>query len=161
MDEGKSYAAEAARSLMDDARRSGSGRGGLPAQPRNLHLLEVDLNINFTALSRNLRLFAAPALLLAASLILSLCAASYTTGTSPVLDMLMHTFGRLLSWAALACFAVGGAWYGYNLWQLYRWERGDLIGGCAHCAGPMSHLSGRFGAYSKCKMCGSKRSGWH
>ncbi|MNR69357.1 hypothetical protein D3C85_1945410 [compost metagenome] len=51
-----------------------------------------------------------------------------------------------------------------SLWRwglLYLWETGKLEGGCYSCGGPVSHKDGRYGPYSKCLICGSKREGWH
>lgn len=114
-----------------------------------------------TALARSFRLFAAPAALILFSFSVSLAIGSYTPDTNPIWDSMMQSIGPVLTWVSLTGLIAGGAWYGFNLWQLYRWERGNLEGGCDRCGGSVRHLNGRYGAYSKCKMCGGTRSGWH
>lgn len=119
------------------------------------------MEINITALMRNLRLFAAPVGLILISAFVLFGIGSYIQGSNPILDSMMRTIGPVLTWASFAGLVAGGGWYLFNLWQLHRWENGSLVGGCDHCGGPVSHLEGRFGEYSKCKMCGRTRSGWH
>ncbi|MHB9798447.1 hypothetical protein ACYCAX_11615 [Pseudomonas sp. MT3] len=70
-------------------------------------------------------------------------------------------FKRALYFGALSMTAIGALWCSWNAWLEYRWSRGELNGGCDDCGGHVRHLSGRYGAYSKCLMCGSKRNGWH
>jgi len=74
-------------------------------------------------------------------------------GIAPV----FHSIGGVLLLASL----TGAAWVAWRLWLLWKWESGDLDGGCYHCAGPMRHKEGRYGPYSICMMCGSKREGHH
>lgn len=119
------------------------------------------MEVNITALARNFRLFAAPVSLVLISFFVSLTIGSYTSGSNPILDAMMRTIGPALAWGSLAGLIAGGGWYGFNLWQLHRWENGNLEGGCDRCSGPVRHLNGRYGAYSKCKMCGGTRSDWH
>jgi len=119
------------------------------------------LDINITALTRNFRLFAAPASLALISLSISLAVDSYTPGSGPIGDAMMTAIRPILLWGSFGGLIVGGGWYAFNLWQLYRWENGNLVGGCDRCGGPVRHLNGRYGAYSKCKMCGGTRSGWY
>ncbi|MNN36510.1 hypothetical protein D3C81_1504090 [compost metagenome] len=119
------------------------------------------MEVNITALARNLRLFAAPTGLVLISFFVSLSVGRYTPGSNPIWDSMMLTIGPVLAWASLVGLVVGGCWYSFNLWQLHRWENGTLVGSCDRCGGPVSHLDGRYGAYSKCKMCGGTRSGWH
>lgn len=68
---------------------------------------------------------------------------------------------RMLFPWTVALPAVALLWAAHRVWQLWRWENGDLIGGCLSCGGPMSHMDGRYGPYSRCRMCGSKREGHH
>lgn len=119
------------------------------------------MEVSITALTRNLRLFAAPVGLILISALVSLGISGYTPGSNPIVDSIMRTTGPVLAWASLAGLVAGGGWYLLNLWQLHRWKNGDLVGGCNRCGGPVSHFEGRFGEYSKCKMCGGTRSGWH
>jgi hypothetical protein len=75
--------------------------------------------------------------------------------------MVFRALGPLLAWGSLAGVLTGGVWFAFNLWQLHRWQQGNLDGGCEKCSGAMAHFNGRYSAYSKCKMCGCTRSGWH
>lgn len=69
--------------------------------------------------------------------------------------------GRLLLIASARIAVAGLLWMAWRVWLLWRWENGDLGGSCHNCAGTMSHHTGRYGDYSKCRMCGSKREGHH
>ena len=57
--------------------------------------------------------------------------------------------------------AAGGLlWSAWSLFQMERWENGAVIGTCPKCGGAESNLDGKYGPYSRCKMCGAKREGW-
>ncbi len=64
-------------------------------------------------------------------------------------------------WLFIALEAVAASWVALTVWKLWRWESGGLEGGCVECGGIVRHRNGRYGPYSVCRMCGSKRSGWH
>lgn len=55
---------------------------------------------------------------------------------------------------------AGLIWFGYRAWRLWRcmWHGVDY--GCPQCLGPMRELSGRYGAYRKCEICGATEKGW-
>jgi hypothetical protein len=117
------------------------------------------MDLNITAIERNLRYYGPPAIPLFAFIVVALL--SYpdepTGGTAGVL-------AQVWLWVHLG--AVVGAllsstWLGYRAWIDWRWERGEYDGGCDRCGGPMWQHTGRYGLYSKCQMCGAKREGWH
>lgn len=117
------------------------------------------MDINITAIERLVRLFRQPAALMICPLI------GYTflpdaESLPPVLAgmaQVFHAIGGVLLLASL----VGVAWSAKRCWTLWKWESGDFDGGCYNCAGPMQHKDGRYGPYSVCMMCGSKREGHH
>lgn len=78
-------------------------------------------------------------------------------GVEQVLAPLM----RAVFFGACGATIIGAVWGAWSVYLEYRWARGDLVGGCDHCGGPMRHKEGPWGDYSKCIMCGSTRSGWH
>lgn len=110
-----------------------------------------------------IRLFGLPIFLgvgsLAVGLFLSM--AGQSAAESAILAEVGTLFwqaGRLIALAGVAAALGLSLW---RWWLLYLWESGKLEGGCFNCGGPMSHKDGRYGAYSKCQICGSKREGWH
>lgn len=117
------------------------------------------MDINITAIERLVRLFAIPA----AWAILPLIGYAILPdpgNSSPVLAGMAQVFqpvGNVMLLVSLA----GVAWIARRFWLLWKWESGDLDGGCYNCAGPMQHKDGRYGPYSVCMMCGSKREGHH
>ena len=111
------------------------------------------MEINVTAIERWVRQLATPVALILAGLVF-VWAASKLEGLFGTPAVGMHTW-------ALAVPLVGLIWAAWRLWQMYRWEAGDLEGGCLSCGGPMSQHDGRYGPYSRCRMCGDKREGWH
>ncbi len=118
------------------------------------------MDINVTAIERNLRLYALPGALAVLGLIGVLLIDPSATSTDPNLKMVAPV-KRVIFCGAASVAGFGLLWALYNAWLEHRWQQGDLIGGCDHCAGPMRHLNGRYSAYSKCLMCGSKRKGHH
>jgi hypothetical protein len=118
------------------------------------------MNIDFTAIERYLRLFALPVFLMLIGL-LGLMLFSNAAPAEGLAAALLANVGRILLPASAALTIAACLWGAWNYWLLFRWERGDLQGGCIRCGGVMSHKDGRYGTYSVCKMCGSKREGWH
>jgi hypothetical protein len=117
------------------------------------------MDINLTAVERNVRYYGPPAIPLIACFVVAMLTypEAPASGVAGVLAQV---------WLWLHLGAVVGAmfssiWLGYRAWIDWRWERGEYDGGCIQCGGPMRHLHGRYGAYSKCQMCGEKREGWH
>ncbi|SFC50349.1 hypothetical protein SAMN05216577_106157 [Pseudomonas citronellolis] len=111
-------------------------------------------------LERAFRLYARPALLVIIGLI-GMGFVAMTPESAGVLDQMLMPIKRAIFYGALAVSCGGFLWLCWSVYLEYRWARGDLDGGCHNCGGPMRHLSGRWGNYSKCLMCGSKREGWH
>jgi len=117
------------------------------------------MDINITAIERLARLFAVPL----ATTILPLIGYAILPdpgNSSPVLAgmaQVFHPVGKVLLLASLP----GATWIAWRFWLLWKWESGDLDGGCYNCAGSMQHKDGRYGPYSVCMMCGSKREGHH
>lgn len=66
-----------------------------------------------------------------------------------------ETIAPILSLFLLLCAGVSALHQVYELWQ---WERGNRPS-CYSCGGPVTILSGRFGPYIRCQICGRKRSG--
>jgi len=117
------------------------------------------MDINITAIERLVRLFAQPAALMIIPLI-GYAFLPDPSSVSPVLAGMAQVFkpvGGVLLVASLA----GSGWMARRRGLLWKWESGDLDGGCDNCAGPMHHKDGRYGPYSVCMMCGSKREGHH
>jgi hypothetical protein len=75
--------------------------------------------------------------------------------------LILNAVGTPVLWISIAAEVCAVLWAARNLWQLRRWMNGELVGGCVECGGVMHHLDGRYGPYSVCKMCRSKRGGWH
>jgi hypothetical protein len=117
------------------------------------------MDINVTAIERNIRLFAGPVGLCVLGSVVILAAGQWAP-TSPVLSGL-KAISEMASLVGAVAAASGCLWGGWRLWLLYQWENGLVDGCCYNCGGPMKHLSGRYGDYSKCLMCGSKRQGHH
>lgn len=117
------------------------------------------MDINITAIERLIRLFTQPVALTIFPLI-GYAFLPAPGNSSPVLAgiaQVFHSIGGVLLLASL----IGVAWGAKRCWMLWKWESGDLDGGCYNCAGPMQHKDGRYGPYSVCIMCGSKREGHH
>lgn len=118
------------------------------------------MNIDITAIERYFRLFALPVFLM----LIGFIGMVLFSGPAPaggLASALLANVGRIFFPASAALTLVASIWTAWNCWQLFRWERGDLQGGCNRCSGVMSHKDGRYGTYSVCKMCGGKREGWH
>lgn len=118
------------------------------------------MDINITAIERNLRLYGLPTFLMLPGLAGIILIDPSSKPANPFLQM-VAPLSHALFFGAAGLVVVGAIWALWNAWLEYRWMRGDLAGGCDHCAGPMRHLTGRYGAYSKCLMCGNTRKGWH
>lgn len=117
------------------------------------------MEFNQTAIERNLRLYGLPGLIAFLGLVGTLVIDPHPSGRPEEMYLAFIAEGAfILSAVALG---VGALWMAYNALLEWRWERGDLEGGCFKCSGPMRHLDGRYGPYSKCRMCGAKREGWH
>lgn len=117
------------------------------------------MDINITAIERNLRLYGRPAAIMAFGLLVMLLVELMPEGSGA-----LAMVGALRPWAGLLAAGVclwGACWLGYEAWREWRWERGALDGGCLNCGGPMRHMTGRYGDYSKCHICGQKRGGHH
>jgi len=116
--------------------------------------------MNFTAIARSFNLYGQPALLMAAGTF-GMLVSSPADVTAVGIEQIVE---ELKSYVFLACAALamaGSFWGLWRVWLDYRHSRGDVIGGCDCCGGTMRHLDGRYGAYSKCLMCGSTQKGWH
>lgn len=76
---------------------------------------------------------------------------------------MLHAVGGMarvaFPFVAIATLTVA-AWGGYRYYRILRWERGERDGDCHHCGGDTAQLTGRYGPYVKCRMCGGKREGW-
>lgn len=120
--------------------------------------MEIGVDINITAIERNLRLYALPVAMMMIGVTASLL-------LDPVPARAGAPFGMLapvMRYASLgfALLGLAGAlWGGYRAWLEWRWGQGLSEGGCLRCGGDMQHLDGRYGSYSKCLMCGAKRKG--
>lgn len=118
------------------------------------------MNIDITAIERYLRLFGLPMFLV----LMGLLGMALFSGPAPAGDLaaaVLANIGQIVFPASAALTMAASLWGAWNYWLLFRWERGDLQGGCNRCGGVMSHKDGRYGTYSVCKMCGGKREGWH
>ncbi|MCY1544850.1 hypothetical protein D9M68_807580 [compost metagenome] len=118
------------------------------------------MDINITAIERNLRLYGLPAFLILIGLIGVILIDPSSAPTNPMLQAIAP-IKKMAFYGAAGLGSFGALWALRMAWLEYRWSRGELDGGCHNCGGPMRHLDGRYGAYSKCLMCGSKRKGWH
>ncbi|HCL3894716.1 TPA: hypothetical protein N2B36_006362, partial [Pseudomonas aeruginosa] len=113
------------------------------------------MNINITAIERYLKLFGLPMFLA----LMGLLGMGLFSGAAPagsIAAAVLANVGVVLFPASAALTIAASLWLAWNCWLLYRWENGDLQGGCDRCGGVMSHKDGRYGAYSVCKMCGGK-----
>ncbi len=76
---------------------------------------------------------------------------------------MLHALGEMarsaFPFVAAATLAVA-AWGCYRFYRVLRWESGERDGDCRQCGGDTSQLTGRYGPYVKCRMCGGKREGW-
>jgi hypothetical protein len=118
------------------------------------------MNLDLTAIQRNVRLFAVPILFSTMGLIGMLICAGHDDQSTPLAMMMIGILG-VAFWPCLALALVGAAWLARNTWLLWRWENGELVGSCTKCGGVMHHRDGRWSQYSRCNMCGSTRQGWH
>ncbi|MCM2317827.1 MAG: hypothetical protein NDI93_00680 [Pseudomonas sp.] len=110
-----------------------------------------------------IRLFSLPLWVAFSGLIVGVLLSS--AGQAATESATLAEVGKLF-WQVGWLIALAGvvAALGISLWRwglLYLWETGKLEGGCYGCGGPVSHKDGRYGPYSKCLICGSKREGWH
>lgn len=118
------------------------------------------MNINVTAIERNIRLYALPGLLALIGIGTMLLIDPSAASVRPF-DQMIAPLKRGVFWVAVMLTVGGIVWSLYRAWLEFRWMQGALLGGCDNCGGPLRHLDGRYGTYSKCLMCGSKRKGWH
>lgn len=121
---------------------------------------EIGVDINITAIERNLRLYALPGAMVVIGVVGSLLVDPNPAHTGTVVDML-EPAKRYVSLAFALVALAGALWGGYRAWLEWRWEQGMSSGGCLNCGGDMQQFEGRYGNYSKCLMCGSKRKGHH
>lgn len=117
------------------------------------------MDINLTAIARNLRLYGPPGAITAGGLLGTLLINPHPVGPAPL--MILAPLAKGMFIASLVAMAAGSLWLAWRAVLEWRWERGTLDGGCLNCGFVMRHLDGRYGAYSKCMRCGSKREGWH
>jgi len=115
--------------------------------------------MDITAIERLIRLFVAPAALAICPMI-GIAVLPNPAKLSPMLAGMAQIFVSMNLILALVSSA-GLAWVVWRCWILWKWESGQRDGGCYSCAGPMHHKNGRYGPYSVCLMCGSKREGHH
>lgn len=113
-----------------------------------------------SSLDRAFRLYSGP-VVLAVIGVVGVALVDPSPVAAPGFEQMLVPFKRMLFFGACGAAIVGALWGAWNVFLEYRWARGDLNGGCHNCGGPMRHKDGRWGAYSKCIMCGSKREGWH
>ncbi|WP_330113950.1 hypothetical protein SA496_14350 [Pseudomonas sp. JS3066] len=116
--------------------------------------------MDITAIERNVRLYGLPVFLTLMGLAGMLLIGLSSPATTPI-DHVLAPLKRAAFLGAAGFAVVGAIWWARNAWLKYRWIRGELDGGCHHCGGVMRQLKGRWGAYSKCLMCGNTRKGWH
>lgn len=118
------------------------------------------MDLDMTAIRRNIVLFALPTTLAVVGLIGMTFSAGYDDHSSALAVMVSGVF-RMLFWPFAVLEFVALVWLARNAWQLWRWLNGELEGGCVQCGGTMQHKNGRWSQYSLCNMCGSTRQGWH
>jgi hypothetical protein len=118
------------------------------------------MNLDLTAIQRNVRLFALPILFSTVGLIGMLICAGHDDQSTPLAAMVTGVL-QIAFWPAFALALIGASLLARNTWLLWRWESGELIGSCTKCGGVMQHRDGRWSQYSRCNMCGSTRQGWH
>jgi hypothetical protein len=114
--------------------------------------------MNITSIERNLRFYGPPGILLLIGMAGLLLIDPSGKGASG-LSLIALPFSQFLFYGAGVITMFGLLWLGYRAWLEWRWERGELDGGCMKCGGVVKHHDGRYGAYSKCMMCGAKRKG--
>ncbi len=112
------------------------------------------MEINVTAIERWVRQLGVP---VAASLLglVLVWAAEVLSGMPAVRGLVTR---EVLLGVGLIPLA-GMIWAAWRVWQMYRWEVGELQGDCQECGGVLSHRTGKYGPYSQCRMCGKKREG--
>lgn len=118
------------------------------------------MNVDLTSIRRGIILFSWPITLAVAGLIGMAACAGYDDH-STALAVMVSGILKPMFWAFIVLEVVALIWLAYNVRQLWRWENGELVGGCVDCGGTMQHKDGRYGHYSVCRMCSSKRNGWH
>lgn len=114
--------------------------------------------MDITAIERKFRLYSVPGFLMLLGMTGLILIDPSGQGVSGV-GVLAIPIKRF---AFSACGLIGAAGVlllGYRGWQEWRWERGELDGDCRSCGGVVRHLTGRYGAYRKCMMCGATRGG--
>lgn len=111
-------------------------------------------------LTRAFRLYGAPAFLMIVGLV-GMAVIDPAPASTAGFEQMLLPLKRMVFFGACGATIVGAIWGAWSAYLDYRWTHGKLDGGCHHCGGPMRHKDGRWGAYSKCIMCGSKREGWH
>jgi hypothetical protein len=121
---------------------------------------ENGMNLDLTAIQRNVRLLALPILFSAVGLIGMLICSGDDDRSTPLAAMMIGVL-QIAFWPALALALIGVSGLARNIWLLWRWENGEPIGNCTECGGVMQRRDGRWSQYSRCNMCGSKRQGWH
>lgn len=117
------------------------------------------MDINITAIWRWCRNLALPAIIFIIGMVIMITLGRLQSADGPM-QFLGNVAQSLFPWTPLIPFA-GLCWAAYAIWAIWRWENGERDGPCQNCGGPMSSHTGRYGDYSVCKMCGSKREGWH
>lgn len=115
------------------------------------------MDINTTAIERNLRLFTQPGLLTLGGILGMLLLDP--NGPAEGVTAILAQIQRIMALVAAGAAFVGSIWLAYRAWLAWRWETGSLEGGCSRCSGVMRHLGGKYADYSKCLMCGLKREG--
>lgn len=119
------------------------------------------MDINLTAIARSFRVYAIPTTLIATSLIMLWLLGPGSEPSPRSIEMMLQGVREKLRWFALLVLVAGVLGAIYSTWELHQWRQGKLSGGCHNCGGSTMHRSGRYGPYSICKMCGSKREGHH
>jgi hypothetical protein len=118
------------------------------------------MDINITAIERNVRLYGQPILLALLGGAGMYLAGSWDHNASGIKAALGPVMKYGFIGSAALCFA-GLIWAAWRAYLEFRWSNGETAGGCNNCGGVMRHLSGRYGGYSKCMMCGRKQEGHH
>lgn len=122
--------------------------------------MEIGVDINFTAIERNLRLYGMPGALILIGVVGMLLIDPAPDQASPV-TAAIAPLARMAFIGSVLVALVGLIWMGWRVWLEWRWMSGKSDGGCLNCGGDMRHLEGRYSRYSKCLMCGAKRKGHH
>ena len=58
---------------------------------------------------------------------------------------------------ASSLLLIAGLSWLYQSYEIRQWERGNRPA-CFNCGGPVADLTGRFGPYARCRICGKTRS---